>query len=578
MRTIDVHLLALLHLLKKTFLYFIFCLPLVAKASPNIVLIYVDDLGYSEVGAYGQKLIKTPHIDALANDGIRFTDAYASSVCSPSRHMLLTGRDPGHAYSRGNARITLPEDSQTLSEALKMAGYETAVIGKWGLGLPGTPGDPLNHGFDYAYGYMNHGDAHDYYQGRIYRNGVEEPRNGEYSHTLFEKDALRWIDTQSPNKPFFLQLAFTIPHGKYQVPNLSPYENQAWSTPEKTYAAMITRLDDSVGRVIAKLEDNNLSQDTLVLFMSDNGASHETNNWRFQSNGDLRGVKRDLYEGGIRVPAIVKWEGNITPAQTNTTPWAVWDIMPTLCEITGALCNRPMDGKSITPLFFQGMVEREHLYFEFHQFHYGKRFKQAIRQGPWKAVRIYGKGGGWGTMELYNLDWDIGETQNFASAYPLLSQQMENLMISERSMSVDHPSPLDVHYNDWHYLTHRSTGKQLRRNGDNSGVEFVTTTGSWAQWQFQHAGGGYYYLLNRGNNQRLGSNNGETLTFFNSDDDNENNLWEIGYIGGQWTFLTHKASGKKIHSRPDESLLNLISPEWAGNNVQWKIKAVENSE
>ena len=312
-----------------------------APRKPNIILIVADDLGYGDLGCYGQTKIKTPNIDRLAAEGVRFTDFYAgSTVCAPSRCALMTGLHTGHAYIRGNAAVALRPQDVTIAELLKKAGYHTGLIGKWGLGNENTTGMPQNQGFDEFGGYLDQTHAHDYYTDHLWRYDPtlgfsrmalienDNDKKALYTHDLFETAALNIMKMNQPSplnhyRPFFLCFAFTIPHANneegrrsgngMQVPSDAPYSNESWPQVEKNKAAMITRLDATVGKILDKLQELKLDDNTIVLFTSDNGPHKEGGvdpNF-FQSSGPLRGIKRDLYEGGIRLPFIAWWPGTV---------------------------------------------------------------------------------------------------------------------------------------------------------------------------------------------------------------------------------------------------------------------------
>ncbi|HYE31329.1 MAG TPA: arylsulfatase, partial [Methylomirabilota bacterium] len=312
-----------------------------AADKPNIIFILADDLGYGDLACYGNKRIKTPNLDRMAQEGMRFTSAYAgSTVCAPSRSALMTGQHTGHTRIRGNARVPLLPEDVTVAEVLKQNGYKTALVGKWGLGEADTTGVPNEQGFDYFFGYLNQRHAHNYYPTFLWRNkekvklsnivpmedeesaGVATEKK-EYTHDLFAEEALKWV-TENSKSPFFLYLAFTIPHSNneakqqgMEVPSDEPYTNESWPQPEKNKAAMITRMDRDVGRLLAKLKDLAIDDNTIVFFTSDNGPHKEGGNDPnfHQSSGPLRGIKRAMYEGGIRVPMIVRWPGKVKPAQ-----------------------------------------------------------------------------------------------------------------------------------------------------------------------------------------------------------------------------------------------------------------------
>jgi len=403
-----------------------------AVRKPNIIFMLADDLGYADVGCYGQQRIRTPSIDRLAAEGVRFTQAYSgATVCAPSRCSLMTGLHGGHAHIRGNREVQpegqepLSAESVTVARVLKDAGYKTACIGKWGLGMNGTTGDPNRHGFDLFFGYLCQRKAHSYYPEYLWRNGEKAPLDGKtYSHDLMAAEALRFV-RENKDRPFLLYLAFTIPHGKYEAPDAGPYAAEPWPQVEKTYAAMITRMDADIGRLMALLRECGLDGDTLVFFASDNGPAKLD---AFKSAGPLRGMKRDLYEGGIRVPMIARWPGRIKAAATSDQVWAFWDFPATAAEVAGAAWPAGGDGISMVPALL-GRPQRghEYLYWEFHE----RGFSQAVRAGNWKAVRNRPSQ----PIELYDLAADLGEKNNLADARPDVAAKMEELLKSARTDS-----------------------------------------------------------------------------------------------------------------------------------------------
>ncbi|HQK94257.1 MAG TPA: arylsulfatase, partial [Armatimonadota bacterium] len=364
---------------------------------PNIIFILADDLGYGDVGCYGQERIQTPRIDQLAREGVRFTDCYSgSTVCAPSRCCLMTGLHTGHARIRGNADVPLRPEDQTVAETLKAAGYATGIVGKWGLGNAGTTGIPNRQGFDEWFGYLDQTLAHNYYPPTLWRNEREVPllgnQNGatnEYSHDLFTREAEAFIRRHAGG-PFFLYLAYTIPHANnelgaktgngMEVPSDVPYTDQPWPQPEKNKAAMITRMDRDIGHLMDVLEELDIEEDTIVFFSSDNGPHKEGGIAPafFGSSGPLRGIKRAMYDGGIRVPMIVRWPGRTPAGAVSDYPWAFWDFLPTAAQLGGAPIPKGLDGLSVVPaLLGQPGPEREYLYWEFHE----GGFSQALRMG-----------------------------------------------------------------------------------------------------------------------------------------------------------------------------------------------------
>jgi len=422
---------------------------------PNILLIVADDLGYGDLGSYGQKEIQTPFLDRLASEGVRFTNFYAgSTVCAPSRAALMTGQHTGHTPIRGNSRQPLPDSSVTMAETLREAGYHTGLIGKWGLGELGSEGEPNRQGFDYFFGYLNQRHAHNYYPEFLYRNQerypldniVPEPKDADgsgvattrldYSDDLFTDEALTFID-ESKEKPFFLALTYTIPHanneaGKLgmEVPDLGIYADLPWPEPAKGHAAMISRMDSDIGRLMARLAEKGISDKTLVLFTSDNGPHREGGNdpESNDSNGPLRGIKRDLYEGGIRVPLIVRWPKHAPPATVTDRVGAFWDLLPTFADIAKIAPSADWDGQSLLTAFnghHVTLVDRT-LYWEFHE---GQASKQAVRMGQWKGIRLTPSS----KLEVYVLANDPGETLDLADAFPDVTARMLEYLATART-------------------------------------------------------------------------------------------------------------------------------------------------
>ncbi len=442
------------------------CVPHVRNATegeaerPNIIFILADDLGYGDLGAYGQTRIQTPHLDRLAREGMRFTQFYAgSTVCAPSRSVLMTGLHTGHTRIRGNSRTAaLMPDDVTVAEVLKQAGYTTGLIGKWGLGPEGSPGHPNRQGFDYFFGYLDQRHAHNYYPTFLVRNdervrlantvpnedqygaGVSDNKL-EYSHDLFMEEALQFVE-RNAGGPFFLYLALTLPHANnearqegMEVPSYEPYAGKDWPEARKGFAAMVTRMDTGIGRLMEQLRREGIAENTLVFFTSDNGPHAEGGHDPafFDSNGPLRGIKRDLYEGGIRVPMIAYWPG-VTPAGSVSDYVGYFaDVLPTLAEAAGAPAPGPLDGISFLPAI-KGRPDRqaahEYLYWEF----YEGGGKQAVRSGPWKAVRTPM---GSGPIELYHLDRDLGEQNDVSAAHPEVVARMERIMERAHTPSPD---------------------------------------------------------------------------------------------------------------------------------------------
>ncbi|MEJ7778974.1 MAG: arylsulfatase [Daejeonella sp.] len=447
-----------------------------AQEKPNIIYILCDDMGYGDLSSYGQKNFSTPNIDKLAESGIKFTQHYAGSpVCAPSRATLMTGRDPGHSRVRGNyetgpsgfgAGLELKNEDVTLAEVAKMAGYQTALIGKWGMGMPSTSGAPEKQGFDFMYGFLNQAHAHYQFPDYLYRNGKKEyikvnrdEKKGAYSNDIFTREALSYLKMQKKDQPFFLYLAYVTPHAELIVPednlfnsfkgkfkeapfasgkqgsngknSFGAYASQNY--PAAAYASMVVRIDQDVAKLKKQLILLGLDENTIIMFSSDNGSHKEggANPAVHNSNGGLRGAKRDVYEGGIRVPFIVNWPAKIKGGQTSGHISAFWDIMPTLAEITGIDLKEkgiPTEGISLMPIF-NGTPDQQkkhpYLYWEFHE---NKTSDQAIRVDDWKAIRHDPAG----KTQLYNLKNDVTENNDVAAQHPLIVAKMEEMMNSAR--------------------------------------------------------------------------------------------------------------------------------------------------
>ena len=424
-----------------------------AAARPNIIFILADDLGYGDLGCYGQQRIKTPNLDRLAAEGIRFTQAYSgATVCAPSRCCLMTGKHGGHATVRGNKRpeVGLRPDEVTLPALLKKAGYRTALSGKWGLGGPSTRSMPNQRGFDEFFGYLDQLHAHNSYPEHLWQNEEEVfltenwfNRRKKFAPDLFTEKALEFVKRRE-SRPFFLYLAYTVPHadnelGAFQgngieVPSDEPYSNENWPQVERNFAALITRMDRDIGTLLAALGDGGIDQSTLIVFSSDNGPHREGGHDPdyFSSRGPLRGIKRDLYEGGIRMPFLTRWTGRIRGGQVSGQVLAFWDILPSLCELAGVPRPASLDGISVLPaLLGERRVEHPPLYWEFHE----RGFSQAVRFGDWKAVRNNPQK----PIELYDLKADIGEKNDVAAGNAPVAQKAAGLMKSLRVDSPDFP-------------------------------------------------------------------------------------------------------------------------------------------
>jgi arylsulfatase A-like enzyme len=440
---------------------------------PNLVFILADDLGYGDLGCYGQKSIQTPRLDRMAAEGLRFTQAYAgATVCAPSRCVLMTGLHTGHGRVRGNggatplAQVLRPEDF-TVARVLKEAGYDTALIGKWGLGDigKGEVGLPTRQGFGYFYGYLNQSHAHNYYPTYLWRNVDKVPLpnvvtnesptgagvatvKAVYSAQLIEEEALEYL-RRPKDRPFFLYYAPTLPHANneagrkgMEIPDYGPYASQPWTDPQKGHAAMVSYLDRSVGRILDLLKELGLDRNTLVIFSSDNGPHREGGYDPdfYHSSGMLRGIKRDLYDGGIRVPFLVRWPGTIPAGRLCQE--VVWfpDFLPTAADLAGAKLPKPLDGLSMVSLLQKpgARIRRNSpLYWEFFE----GGFKQALRWDNWKLVRL-AKGK---TTELYDLQQDPGERENLALTHPSRVRRLTTMLEGCRVDTPDWPVPLSTH-------------------------------------------------------------------------------------------------------------------------------------
>ena len=420
------------------------------EKQPNIIYILADDLGYGDLGCYGQELIKTPNIDSLAKTGMRFTDHYSGApVCAPARCVLLTGLHTGHCPIRGNralefeGNVPIPKSYVTLGEVMQKAGYATGAFGKWGQGYPGSVGDPVLRGFDQFYGYNCQREAHNYYPGHLWKNdkkvvltGNEKGKKEQYSHDLITEQALSFIATPR-DKPFFAYVPYTIPHTSFQVPDLELYREKSWSVNQKTQAAMISRMDRDVGRIVKQVQALGELENTLIIFSSDNGPHGAGKTLtHFNAAGPLRGKKGATYEGGIRVPLVVSWPGKIKPGTESDLISGFQDLFPTFAELAGAKTPANIDGLSFVSELLGRPAQKKHeyLYWEL-----GTR--QGLRKGNWKAVRNSTKKK-LGDVEIYDLSNDIGESNNLATQKPEIAAQFLELLQSARKPCELFPIPV----------------------------------------------------------------------------------------------------------------------------------------
>ena len=406
--------------------------------SPNVIYILADDLGYADVGYNGQKLIETPELDFLAKNGMQFTNHYCgNAVCAPSRASLLMGKHPGHSYIRANSpgypngQTPIPAGSETLGTLMQRAGYKTACIGKWGLGGFHNSGNPNKQGFDYFFGYTDQRKAHNYYPQYLWENGTKkylDNNNGkqnEYSHDLFTEKAISFIK-KNENNPFFLYLAYTIPHLRLQVPDLAQYENKKWPLNMKIQAAMISRMSRDIGVIVDLIKKIGLEKNTLIMFNSDNGAHGKAGTLDFfKPSGNLKGIKRTMYEGGLRSPMVAYWPGKINAGTKNDHLSAFWDMLPTFSELTGEPIVGNSDGISMLPtLLGKNLFQKKHeyLYWEL----YEGRPNSAVRYGKWKGVVRDRREGN--EIQLFNLEIDESEINNVAKQNPEIVLEIQSIM------------------------------------------------------------------------------------------------------------------------------------------------------
>ncbi len=458
-----------------------------SKRPPNVIYLLADDLGYAELGCYGQKWIKTPNIDRIAAEGIRFTNHYSgNAVCAPSRCCLMTGKHPGHAYVRNNGdpkhlqylkgkfgwefpgQNPIPNSEVTIAEMLKQKGYATGAMGKWGLGHFGTTGDPNKQGFDLFYGFNCQRHAHNHYPKFLWRNdkkevlpGNDRTLNGKtYSQDNFTEVALEFINANK-DRPFFLYMPFAIPHLSIQVPeeSLAQYKGKIPEEdhvhrgylkhpfPRAGYAAMVSHMDRDIGKIMTLVEKLGLDDNTLILFSSDNGPTFNrlggSDSDFFKSAGRFRGLKGSLYEGGIRIPLVARWPGKIKPGSVSDHISAFWDIMPTIAEVTGTKTPDNIDGISLAPTLFgkiKDQTKHEYLYWEFRS--YGGQ--QAVRLGNWKGTRqkmLRKNNKNPLKIELYDLKKDPGEQHDVASTNPTVVARISSIMRQARIQSKLFPFP-----------------------------------------------------------------------------------------------------------------------------------------
>lgn len=424
-----------------------------AEVKPNVVFILSDDLAQGDLGCYGQKLIETPAIDRMAAEGMRFTQAYCgTSVCAPSRTSLMTGLHSGHAPVRGNWEIApgegqypLPAATVTVAEVLRTAGYRTACMGKWGMGMFESEGSPLKQGMERFFGYNCQRHAHSYFPTHLYDDAkwIELPGNDgkgvgkTYAQDLIQESVLKWV-REVKEQPFFLFYAVTLPHGRHEINDLGIYRDKPWTKEQKSYAAQVSRLDRDVGQLLGLLKELGIEERTLVMLAGDNGSSFAPQSpigslFKQAANG-LRGYKRGLYEGALRQAAVARWPGTVPAGNVNDEPWAFWDFLPTAAELAGAAIPAECrtDGVSLVSMLKGGAApKRDRFYWELHE---GTPI-QAVRFGDWKAV----KNGPKRAIELYDLASDPGESRDVAAGHPEEVAKAEEMLETSRTANADWP-------------------------------------------------------------------------------------------------------------------------------------------
>ena len=449
----------------------VLCLPVYSAEWPNIIYILADDAGYGDFGCYGGTQLPTPNIDRMAAEGMKFTRHYAGcTVCAPSRCVLMTGLHTGHCRVRGNSPGLLLDEDVTIAEVLKDAGYETACIGKWGIGAPPPLNDPNQQGFDMFYGYISMWHAHNFYPEFLIRDGKEEAlrnvsqeqwkgqdgrgvavRKVDYVPDLLTEEVLKFI-RRKREQPFFLYYALNVPHannegGRFndgpekgmEVPDFGPYADKDWPGPEKGFAAIMRNIDRDVGRILDELKQNGLDENTLVMFSSDNGPHQEGGHQMefFNSNGSLRGMKRDLYEGGIRVPLIARWPGHVLPGTVSNHISGFQDMLPTFAELSGQQVAKDLDGISMVPTLLSRGIQPEHdyLYWEFSE----RKGRRAVLKGDWKLLQLNVATDTPSEFQLYNVVDDVSEENDVADDHPELIRELQPLLDGAHRPSSQYP-------------------------------------------------------------------------------------------------------------------------------------------
>ena len=425
------------------------------EKKPNFIFVLSDDVAQGDLGCYGQKLIQTPRIDQMAAEGTRYLQAYCgTSVCAPSRSSFFTGLHTGHCPVRGNyevppeGQLAIPDETVTIAEVAKGAGYSTATFGKWGMGFFDSSGSPFNQGVDHFFGYNCQRHAHSYFPTYLYDDaqpfvlpGNDGQKVGEtYAQELIQNDMIQWVRRHA-EKPFLLFYAITLPHGRHEIDDLGIYRDKPWTDQQKAYAAQVTRLDSDMGELVDTLRELGIAENTLIVFSGDNGSSFSPESEigkRFdQASNGLRGYKRGMYEGALRQAALAWWPGTVPAGRVDDQPWAFWDLMPTFVELSGATPPEgyETDGKSLVEYLKGGDApKREYFYWELHR---GDKPVQAVRFGDWKAVR----NGINKPIEIYDLAKDSGESNNLAESRTDLVERAQKIF--DEAHRPDSNWPLD---------------------------------------------------------------------------------------------------------------------------------------
>ncbi len=451
----------------------------IAAERPNIIYIMTDDLGYGDLGCFGQKVVETPNIDQMAVEGMKFTNHYAGhTVCRPSRLVLWLGQHCGTTGLIGNRSRLLQPEENTVAELLKSKGYKTGGVGKWALGNVNVPsevnniGHPNNNGFDYWFGYLNQGNAHNFYPPFLWENKTQVTLPGNvlmddpmargrvsservsYSHDYMTDAAFRFVRRNKDNS-FLLHIHWTIPHANneggrvvkdgMEIPDYGQYADEDWPNPEKGFAAMVTHMDRDVGRLFALLKELDLDEKTLVIFTSDNGPHQEGGHKHeyFNSNGPLKGYKRSMHEGGIRVPMIARWPGKVKPGTESDLPSAFWDFLPTACEIAGVKVPKKVDGISYLPTLLGKTDQQKHHEYLFWASQEGET-SVGMRMNQWKLVKYRGKKSrksktptNPNDWRLYNLDDDLGEESDIAAKSPEIVSKMQAVLKRDGLLTIE---------------------------------------------------------------------------------------------------------------------------------------------